>query len=113
MKVWVLLMALIAASAFGAGREAAPLEVKGFPLGGTKAQLLERFPFLECHGDSCDYTLTTCDIEKNRRCDGLADDYRAGDIPITWLATVRDDRVTQIAFVVGAMNFDELVLACR
>jgi hypothetical protein len=34
-----------------------------------------------------------------------------GDIPITWLVTTKDDRVTQIAFVVGAMNFDELVLA--
>jgi hypothetical protein len=106
-----LFVAFVAASAFGAGREAVPLEAKGFQLGGSRAQLQERFPFLRCDADTCSYYLTTCDIEKQRRCGALADDFMIGEIPISWLVTLKDDRVTQIVFIAGAMNFDDLMLA--
>jgi hypothetical protein len=43
-----------------------------------------------------------------RRCP-VADDYKVGDVPITWHVSLKDERVTRITFVAGSVNFEELL----
>ena len=90
-----------------------PLEVKGFPLGGSRAALVDRFKLLTCVGDFCGYSLTTCDIEKTRSCGTLHSDLMIGDIPVNWEAHIDNDRVVTIALITGEANFNLLVAALR